>query len=116
MARVDDRILEYTLDRGFSGSRLISESPHIDVSQAYISSRLRVLLGFNLIRETVGNGIYKLTHEGRLYLAGAYDVKTGEYVDGVDPDEWECDNWTEVWELTHYVAELEKRRLEHVEH
>lgn len=111
MAAIDDRILEHLQDRGFGGSATVSKSPHIDVTQQYISQRVGTLRDFELIHQ-VSRGIYQLTHQGRLYLAGAYDVKSSEYVGGIDPDEWQCDNWTEVWELSHRVAELEKRRLE----
>ena len=111
MAAIDDRILEHLQDRGFGGSGTLIKSPYIDVGQSYLSSRISVLADFGLVYK-LGHGVYQLTHEGRLYLASAYDANSSEHVDGIDPDDWQCDNWTEVWELSLHVAELEKRRLE----
>jgi len=102
MAAIDDRILEHIHDEGFGGSATVSKSPHIDVSQQYISQRVGVLRDLGLIYQ-VSRGIYQLTEAGRFYLAGAYDVENDEWLVD-DRQKWPCVNWKEVGELADVLA------------
>jgi hypothetical protein len=106
MAAIDDRILEHIHDNGFGGSATVSKSPHIGVSQQYISQRISVLRDLDLIYQ-VSRGIYQLTGEGRLYLAGAYDVARADYLATINPDHWPCADWTEVGELADEIVKYD---------
>ena len=85
MSRLDDRILEYTLEHGWGAAAMFIEHDNIDVSKSYASRRFSEL-GENGLLEHMQNGVYHLTIEGKYYLAGGYNVETKEFTEGADPD------------------------------
>lgn len=84
MSRLDDRILEYTLETGWGSAAQLIDHDDIDVSQSYASRRFS-LLGDHDLLEHMQNGVYHMTPKGKYYLAGGYNVATEEFVEDADP-------------------------------
>ncbi|MDB9301256.1 PhiH1 repressor [Halorubrum ezzemoulense] len=88
----DDRILEILSDEGPQTPSKISERDHIRVGSSNISRRLSKLADHDLV-DPLGNGVYQITRDGRLYLVGGYDAETGEMTieeegEGIRPVDW----------------------------
>ena len=81
----DDRILEYIEDNGSGSPSEIARSDYVHVSKQHISRRLRTLSEHDLL-DSLGNGVYTITREGRYYLAGGYDAERGEFMEDIDPE------------------------------
>jgi Mn-dependent DtxR family transcriptional regulator len=81
MVITDERILEYMSEvEDPTTSKKISESGELLAAQSTISRRLNKLAELGLLVR-YGNGVYALHERGEGYLAGAYDVESGEWVD-----------------------------------
>lgn len=74
MVAADDRILEYLESDGVASVSTIDESDVVDYHYETISRRLRLLSKANIV-ERVGQGVYRLSGEGREYLVGARDLR-----------------------------------------
>ena len=85
----DDRILEILALEGPTSSGLIAKRDFIYVSASNISRRLGKLRDHGLV-EHVGNGVYQITIEGRLYLTGKFDAQTGKVLINEDTS---VENW-----------------------
>lgn len=73
----DDRILEVLAREGPKAPKELSERDYIHSSPSNISRRLSLMHDHGLV-DPVGNGVYQITHEGRLYLVGGYDTETDQ--------------------------------------
>lgn len=73
----DDRILEVLAGEGPKAPKELSERDYIHSSPSNISRRLSLMSDHNLV-DPVGNGVYQITHEGRLYLVGGYNTETDQ--------------------------------------
>jgi len=76
MVIIDDRILEIMAKEGPKAPKELSKREQIHSSPSNISRRLSLMSDNNLV-EPVGNGVYQITREGRLYLVGGYNAETG---------------------------------------
>lgn len=88
----DDRILEILSEEGPKTPTKIADRKHIHVGRPNISIRLKKLSDNNLVAP-LGNGVYEITRNGRLYLVGGYNAETGERLieeegEGVRPLDW----------------------------
>ena len=71
----DERILEVLRNEGPKTPTKISKLDHIHVSQPHVSDRLSRLRENNFVK-SLGNGVYKITDNGKLYLDGKYDAES----------------------------------------
>ena len=88
----DDRILEILSDEGPQSPSKLAEWEHIRVGSSNISRRLSKLADHDLV-EPLGNGVYQITREGRIYLVGGLDAESGEMLidqegEGIRPLDW----------------------------
>jgi len=88
----DDRILEILSDEGPQTPSKIAQRDFIQVGVSNISRRLSKLSDNNLVKP-LGNGVYDITREGRLYLVGGYNAETGKRLieeedEGIRPIDW----------------------------
>jgi DNA-binding PadR family transcriptional regulator len=88
----DDRILEILAEEGPKTPTKIADREFIKVGMSNISRRLSKLEDNNLVNP-LGNGVYEITRNGRLYLVGGYNAETGERLieeegEGVRPLDW----------------------------
>jgi len=68
MTRADDYILEFLEEKDILATpRVISAN--IDYSHQYVNERMKPLREHGLV-ETEGDGIYRITHQGKKYLSG----------------------------------------------
>jgi len=77
MSIFDDRIMEILVDEGPQTPSNIAEFDHIHRTRTNINQRLQKLEEHEMV-ENLGNGVYKLTDEGHLYLIGGYNAQNGE--------------------------------------
>ena len=68
MVLLDDRILEFLVEAGFSTPSEIAEDEHIHYSAQHVGDRCRKMAEHGLV-ENVGNGVYRITERGERYLA-----------------------------------------------
>lgn len=71
----DDRILELLYRDGPQSPSSIAAQDGIAVGASNISYRMGKLSDHGFVTEQ-DNGVYKLTHRGRLYLFGGYNAQT----------------------------------------
>ena len=88
----DDRILEILAHEGASTPSKLADNDIIHVGASNISRRLSKLEQHDLV-DALGNGVYQINTTGRLYLAGGYNVETGEKLideegEGIRPLDW----------------------------
>lgn len=72
----DDRILELLYMNGPQAPSSIAAEDGIPVGAANISYRMGKLSEHGFVEEQ-DNGVYAITHRGRLYLFGGYNAETG---------------------------------------
>jgi predicted transcriptional regulator len=75
----DDRILEYLTEHEAATATEMKNSGYFEVSRPQISDRLGKLAEHGLVLN-LGNGVYRITDEGRAYLNEEYDAETGLYL------------------------------------
>lgn len=75
----DDRFLMILAKEGPKTPSDIADRDHIHVTAPHTSHRLLKLADHGLV-EPLGNGVYRITREGQLYLVGGYNAATGERV------------------------------------
>lgn len=80
MRLVDDRILEYLDEEGPGAPANMEKDNRMQFSKNYLNRRLILLRKAGLV-ELIGNGVYRITPDGRGYLAGREDLRNAE-----DPD------------------------------
>jgi len=97
----DDRILEYIDDQGPSAPKQISDSDYIHVTRQHVSNRIKYLEKKEFLN-ALGNGVYKITTKGRLYLAGGYDADREEYLENYNPSDG-------IRNYEHMIIELQQR-------
>lgn len=97
----DDRILEYIDDRGPAAPKQISDSDYIHVTRQHLSNRMKYLEEKDFLK-ALGNGVYKITTKGRLYLAGGYDADREEYLENYNPSDG-------IRNYEHMIIELQQR-------
>lgn len=77
MGIVDDRILEYLDDDGPASPANLEKDDRMPYSRNYMNKRLLLLQKIGLV-EVIGNGVYRITPDGRAYLAGDKDLRETE--------------------------------------
>jgi len=77
MVICDERILEHLNKDGPQPPSKLADHKSIHSSPSNISRRLGKIADHDLA-EAVGNGVYQITREGRLYLLGGFDAETGD--------------------------------------
>ena len=77
MVLLDDRILEFLVEAGFSTPSEIAEEDFIHYSAQHVGDRCRKMAEHGLV-ENVGNGVYRITERGERYLAE--ELNTAEEV------------------------------------
>lgn len=92
----DDRYLMILAKEGPQTPSALADREHIHVSAPHTSHRLLKLADHGLV-ESLGNGVYRITSEGRLYLVGAYDVATGQRVTAAEGDETDTPDPLDSW-------------------
>lgn len=88
----DDRIVEILAEEGPKTPSKIAEYEHIYVGSSNISRRLSKLSENDMVNP-LGNGVYEITRNGRLYLVGGYNAETNkrtleEEGEGIRPIDW----------------------------
>ncbi len=73
MTIADERILEYLSTSETSTPKKMADSGDVRFSRQYIGERCRKLADYGLVQH-LGNGVYRITEEGRQYLAGDLDA------------------------------------------
>ena len=74
LTQTDERILEF-LEKEVKASPMeMADSGLISKDNKYISQRLTVLLGADLVQKTA-RGVYRITDRGQGYLAGVEDLR-----------------------------------------
>jgi predicted transcriptional regulator len=76
MVLLDDRILEYLVEAGFSTPSEIAEDEYIHYSAQHVGDRCRKMAEHGLV-ENVGNGVYRITERGEQYLAEELNTAEG---------------------------------------
>lgn len=80
MVLADERILEYTREKGSGAPKEMADSGYVRYSRQYISQRAKKLVDHGLLQH-LGNGVYIITDEGEAYLDEEYDAEKGVYID-----------------------------------
>jgi hypothetical protein len=80
MTLVDDRILELLTSTETLSPSEIEDRKEINYSKSYVARRCRKLAENGLLKP-LGNGIYRITEDGRLYLNGRLDTHNWIYLD-----------------------------------
>jgi predicted transcriptional regulator len=75
MVLADDRILEYLSQTETSTPKKMADSGDVRFSRQYIGERCRKLAEYGLVQH-LGNGVYRITEEGRQYLEGDLDASS----------------------------------------
>jgi predicted transcriptional regulator len=73
MTIADERILEYLSTTDTSAPKKMADSGEVRFSRQYIGDRCRKLAGYGMVQH-LGNGVYRITDEGREYLEGELDA------------------------------------------
>lgn len=73
MTIADDRILEFLSTTETSTPKQMADSGDVRFSRQYIGERCRKLADFGMVQH-LGNGVYRITDEGREYLKGGLDA------------------------------------------
>jgi hypothetical protein len=74
MKQQDDRILEYLNREGWATASLIESEVSIDISEAHLQERLRMLQYAGLVAP-IWSDAYEITLEGMRYLEGELDAE-----------------------------------------
>lgn len=74
MQATDDRLLEYLDSKGDGTPKSIIDDGEFDFHRKTVGRRLRLLSKTGLV-ERVGRGVYRITDDGRDYLAGNLDLR-----------------------------------------
>ena len=74
MSLADDRVLEYISENGTGSPTAMKEDGPIHYSRQHIARRCRILAEEGLL-EKLGNGVYKITDDGKAYLDGRLDTQ-----------------------------------------
>jgi len=74
MTIADERILEYLSETETSTPKKMADSGDVRFSRQYIGERCRKLTEYGLLQH-LGNGVYRITDEGKSYLEGKLDVQ-----------------------------------------
>ena len=75
MVRADERILEFLLEAGPHSPTGIENDGRVRFGSEYIGRRLRDYLVPVGLADTVGNGVYVITDQGRSFLEGDLDAR-----------------------------------------
>ncbi|ARS89650.1 hypothetical protein B1756_07800 [Natrarchaeobaculum aegyptiacum] len=76
MCTLDERILEYLEEEGWSTPKLISQRMKFNASRGRVEERCEMLAQVGLIVPIYeGSEMYELTGDGRDYLVGGVDVE-----------------------------------------
>ena len=73
MTIADERILEHLREKETDTPKRMSDSGRVRFSRQYIGERCRKLASYGLLKH-LGNGVYRITQEGELYLEGELDA------------------------------------------
>ena len=73
MIQLDDRILEFICEEGWSSPEIMAARPEFQASAAIINERCLWLASAGLIAPISGD-LYELTTWGRVYLKGEIDA------------------------------------------
>jgi len=73
MVLADERILEYLSQAETSTPKAMADSGDVRYSRQYIGERCRKLADFGLVQH-LGNGVYRITDDGRQYLDEELDA------------------------------------------
>jgi len=80
MVLTDERVLEFLVEKEDpTTAKKIADSGELLAAESTISKRLNKLADAGLL-DRLPNGVYTIAEEGEGYLAGAYDVESGEWV------------------------------------
>lgn len=74
MTIADERILEYLSESETSTPKKMADSGDVRFSRQYIGERCRTLADYGLVQH-FGNGVYRITDEGKQYLSGDLDAE-----------------------------------------
>ena len=74
MTIADERILEYLSTAETSTPKKMADSGDVRFSRQYIGERCRKLADYGMVQH-LGNGVYRITEQGRAYLNGELDAE-----------------------------------------
>lgn len=102
MGAWDDRILELLAKDGPQSPKKIADREFIRTTSSNVSRRFSALADHGLVKP-LGNGVYQITRNGRLYLVGGYDAETGMMLieqegEGIRPYDWTKIYLDEIWD------------------
>ena len=73
MVLADDRILEHLSEVETDTPKGMAEEGEVRFSRQYIGERCRKLADYGLVQH-LGNGVYRITEDGKDYLTGKLDA------------------------------------------
>jgi predicted transcriptional regulator len=74
MTIADERILEYLSTTETSTPKKMADSGDVRFSRQYIGERCRKLADYGMVQH-LGNGVYRITDDGKKYLTGELDAE-----------------------------------------